>query len=151
VTDVLLASDADWVIQEVNAALSGPDTTVRVVRAGLAVAAAVEASAPDLVVLDLQIGNMGGMAACIDLHLEAGAGRLPHVPVLMLLDRAADVFLARRSEAEGWLVKPLDPFSLARAAELLMSGGTMTPQPDDDDATDQPEDQAANEAGAEVA
>ena len=148
---MLLASDADWVIQEVNAALSGPDTTVRVVRAGLAVAAAVEASAPDLVVLDLQIGNMGGMAACLDLHLEAGAGRLPHVPVLMLLDRAADVFLARRSEAEGWLVKPLDPFSLARAAELLMSGGTMTPQPDDDDATDQPEDQAANEAGAEVA
>jgi len=30
VTDVLLASDADWVIQDVNAALSGPDTTVRV-------------------------------------------------------------------------------------------------------------------------
>ena len=47
--------------------------------------------------LDLQIGNMGGMAACMALHLEESGGRLPHLPVLMLLDRQADVFLARRS------------------------------------------------------
>lgn len=150
-TDVLLASDADWVIQDVNAALSGPDTTVRVVRAGLAVAAAVEASTPDLVVLDLQIGNMGGMAACLDLHLEAGAGRLPHVPVLMLLDRSADVFLARRSEAEGWLVKPLNPLGLARAAALLISGGTMTDPIDDEPMDDEVDQEAATEDGAEVA
>ena len=70
---------------------------------------------PDLVVLDQQIGKMGGMAACLDLRLEEGAGRLPHVPVLMLLDRRADVFLARRSDAEGWVVKPLDPMRLGRA------------------------------------
>ena len=43
--------------------------------------------APHLVVLDMQIGNMGGMAACMALHLEESGGRLPHLPVLMLLDR----------------------------------------------------------------
>ena len=31
----------------------------------------------------------------------------------MLLDRDADVFLARRSDADGWLVKPLDAFRSA--------------------------------------
>ena len=31
------------------------------------------ATTPDLVVLDLQIGNMGGMATCLDLRLEEAA------------------------------------------------------------------------------
>lgn len=127
-TDVLLASDADWVIEEVGAALLDSDTGVRVVRAGSDVRDAVATQTPDLVILDLQIGNMGGMATCLDLRLEAGAGRLPDVPVLMLLDRSADVFLARRSDAEGWLVKPLDAFRLKMAATKLLAGETMYEQ-----------------------
>ena len=92
-------------------------------RRGADVRDAVAASEPALVVLDLQIGNMGGMAACMDLRLEAGAGRLPDVAVLMLLDREADVFLAQRSDADGWLIKPLDAFRLRRAATALLAGG----------------------------
>jgi hypothetical protein len=42
----------------------------------------------------------------------------------MLLDRIADVFLAQRSGAEGWLIKPLDSFRLRRAATALLAGGT---------------------------
>ena len=105
-----------------------PDVTVEEITRGAEVRPAVEHDAPDLVVLDLQIGNMGGMAVCLDLRLEEGAGRLPHVPVLMLLDRRADVFLARRSEAEGWLVKPLDPLRLRKAVRTLLSGGTFHDQ-----------------------
>ena len=56
--------------------------------------------------------------------LEEGAGRLPHVPVLMLLDRRPDVFLARRAQAEGWLVKPLDSLRLRKAITTVVSGGT---------------------------
>ena len=52
---------------------------------------------------------MGGMAVTMALRLDESAGMLPHVPVLMLLDRRADVHLARRSGADGWLIKPLDP------------------------------------------
>lgn len=75
-------------------------------------------------ILDLQIGNMGAMATCLDLRLEESGGRLDHIPVLMLLDRRPDVFLARRSEAEGWLVKPLDPIRLRKAIRALLAGGT---------------------------
>ena len=74
--------------------------------------------------LDLQIGNMGGIAACLHLHHEAGAERLPEVPVLMLLDRQADVFLARRSDADGWVVKPLDAFSLRKVATAILEGAS---------------------------
>jgi DNA-binding response OmpR family regulator len=125
VTEVLLATDADWVHREVTAALDG-EHTISWVRRGADVREAVAERDPDLVVLDLQIGNMGGMAACLDLHLEAGAGRLPDVPVLMLLDRHADVFLARRSNADGWLVKPLDAFRLRRAVAALLDGAMYT-------------------------
>jgi DNA-binding NarL/FixJ family response regulator len=34
------------------------------------------------------------------------------------------VFLARRSGAEGWLVKPLDPLRLRRAVQSLLDDGT---------------------------
>ncbi len=121
-TEVLIATDADAVFAEVEAALADESTTVVRVREGQAVAGAVAGSPPDLVVLDLQIGNMGGIATCIHLRLEAGAGRLPPVPVLMLLDRQADVFLARRSGADGWVVKPLDAFTLRRAATAILEG-----------------------------
>ena len=75
--------------------------------------------------LDLQIGNMGGMAVCMNLRLDESGGRLPHIRVLMLLDRAADTFLARRAGAEGWLVKPLDSLRLRRAAATVLRGGTV--------------------------
>jgi DNA-binding response OmpR family regulator len=125
-TEVLIATDADAVFAEVEAALADERTTVLRVREGQAVAPAVAASTPDLVVLDLQIGNMGGIATCIHLRHEAGEGRLPDVPVLVLLDRQADVFLARRSGADGWIVKPLDAFSLRRTATAILEGGPDT-------------------------
>ena len=37
-----------------------------------------------------QIGNMGGIAACLNLRLEQRAGRLPEAKALILLDRDAD-------------------------------------------------------------
>ena len=124
-TNVLLASDADWLIEEVCSALSDPGTDVTVVRAGADVRDSVSAESPDLVILDLQIGNMGGMATCMDLQLEIGAGRISHVPVLMLLDRSADLYLAQQAGAQGWLVKPLDSFRLKMASVKLLAGEDM--------------------------
>ena len=122
--ELIVVSDSPNVRETVLAAFPDPAITVRELTEGAHVRPAVQALTPDLVILDQQIGRMGAMAVCLDLHLEHGAGRLPHVPVLMLLDRRADVFLARRSEAEGWVVKPIDPFRLGRAITTLLAGGT---------------------------
>lgn len=104
--------------------IEDPDTTVRELTRGAQVLPAVHERLPDLAIVDLQIGKMGGMATAHELHLEEGAGRLGHVPVLMLLDRRADVFLARRAHAAGWVVKPLDPMRLSRAISTVLAGGT---------------------------
>jgi DNA-binding response OmpR family regulator len=120
--DILVATDAAWLFDEIASVLTTADTGVRRVSRGAEVTPAVEDHVPDLVILDLQIGNMGGMAAAMDLRLEEGAGRLPRVRILMLLDRRADVFLARRSDVDGWLVKPMNPVKLRKAVGDLLSG-----------------------------
>ncbi|MDP9074899.1 MAG: response regulator [Actinomycetota bacterium] len=123
-TEILVASDAGRVRDQLTSVLAGPETTIVALDRGPAVLPAIQAHVPDLVVLDLQMGNMGGMAICLDLRLEERAGRVKHTPVLMLLDRRADVFLARRSQADGWLIRPLDPIRIRRAVGKLLDGGT---------------------------
>ena len=117
--DILLATDADWIAQQCQAALGGAHTLHRVTR-GVDVLAAVTEIEPALVLLDLQIGNMGAMATCLAIRHEEGMGRLARRRVMMLLDRDADEFLAQRSTADGWLVKPIDPLRLARCVDGLL-------------------------------
>jgi DNA-binding response OmpR family regulator len=123
VSTILVASDAPTVRAEIAATAGNPDVTVVEARSGPEVMALVAASMPDLVIVDMQMGNMGGMAVCLELRLQESYDAIDHIPVLMLLDRRPDVFLARRSGAEGWLVKPLDPLRLRRAVTALLNDG----------------------------
>jgi DNA-binding response OmpR family regulator len=123
---ILLATDADWIVDEITAALGDDDVNFTVCRDGRAVSHQVTERMPDLAILDLQVGSMGAMAVTMALRLDESAGVVDHVPVLMLLDRRADLHLARRSGAEGWLVKPLDALRLRRAADAIIAGGTYT-------------------------
>jgi DNA-binding response OmpR family regulator len=126
---VLLAADADWLVDEIVAALGGPDVSFTVCTEGREVSRIVGERARgggpfDIGIFDLQIGSMGGMAVTLALRLDESAGVVPHIPVIMVLDRVADVFLSRRSGAEGWMVKPLDPLRLERAVKVVVAGGS---------------------------
>ena len=119
---IVVASDAAFLRKEIAAVADAPDVEIREAESGPEVVASVRDDPPDLVVVDMQMGNMGGMAVCLELRLQESYGDLPHIPVLMLLDRRPDVHLARRSGAEGWLVKPLDPLRLRRAIRSILAG-----------------------------
>ena len=120
-TNVLLATAEDHIFQEISASLSKNHQIIRVSE-GSNVLKTLISTSPVLIILDLQIGNMGGMATSLDLRLEQRAGRIPNQKILMLLDREADEFLGKRSEADCWIIKPIDPLSLSRkVAELLKS------------------------------
>ena len=123
-SDVLIATDADWIFDDVDAALSDEGTRVLRVRRGRDVSPLVREEHPELIILDMQIGNMGGIATALNLEQEFEAGTTPEAPILLLLDRPADVPLARRWAVDGWLVKPLDSFRLRRAARALTAGET---------------------------
>ena len=120
---VLVATDAQHMLDDIIAALGTPETSFTVCRDGRDVTLAVTQRTPDVAVLDLQVGSMGAMAVTMNLRLDESGGRLPHIPVVMLLDRIAYVHLARRSGAEGWLVKPIDSLRLRRAVKEVCSGG----------------------------
>ena len=123
---VLVASDANWVRDHVRTALCGPGFELIEVERGRDVRTAVAEHEPDLVIVDLQIANMGGMAVSLDLRLEESGGRLPHVPILLLLDREADRFLAKRVDADAELVKPVDPGTLRRTVDALLARDVET-------------------------
>ncbi|MHB1088206.1 MAG: response regulator transcription factor [Acidimicrobiales bacterium] len=119
---VLLASDLASLRHELRAMLEGPDLFIEEFANGPDVLERVKGGDVDLVILDMQIGAMGAMAICMDLRHEESYGALEPVSVLMLLDRRPDVFLARRSGAEGFVVKPLDPQRVRTAVRALLRG-----------------------------
>jgi len=138
---ILVAAEAAWVRELVRSSCTGPGQRVVEVVRGQDVRAAVTDEEPELVILDMQIANQGGVATAIDLRLEASAGRLPDTAILLLLDREADRFLAKRADADAELVKPVDPGTLRRTVERLLAEEAFVDDADedpDDDDTDTP-------------
>ena len=136
-SSILVAADAQWVRDLVKTACTRPGQRVVEVTRGQDVRTTVEREQPEVVVLDMQIANMGGIAVSIDLRLEGAAGRIPDVSILLLLDREADRFLAKRADADAELVKPVDPSTLRRAIDTLLA--TRVPALVADASTPEPE------------
>ena len=117
---VLLATDSDETAEETFAALSSSETIVSRVTRGEDVRSVAAELEPDLVILDLQIGNMGGVAASLDLRHEITAGRLKPLKIILLLDREADTWIATEAKADSELVKPLNALRLRKLAKSLL-------------------------------
>lgn len=140
VQTILVVAEAPWIRNLVRSAFLRPGERVVEARRGQDARIAVAEHAPDVAFVDMQVGNMGGFAITIDLHLESGAGRIPSVPVILLLDRVADRFLARRADADVALVKPVTTADLRTAAEPYLTpaaavGHDRDAAPDGDDPT----------------
>jgi len=122
VANVLIASDIASLRRDLRATLEGPEIFIEEAASGPEVLEMVREGGIDLVITDLQMGAMGGMAVCLELRHDESYLTYDPVAVLMLLDRRADVFLARRSGADGFLVKPLDPQRVRAAVRTLLAG-----------------------------
>ncbi len=119
---LLIVTDSTELEAQLASVLESGGDTIYAASSGRAVLGAVRDLEPQLVILDGQIGSMGGIAISTDLRLEAGAGRAPDTKILLLLDRRADVFTARRTGADGYLVKPLNALLLRKAVAEVLAG-----------------------------
>lgn len=76
---------------------------------------------PSAVVVDLQTGSAGGFALALDMSHNAV---LATVPIVMLIERDQDAWLARKAGARVVLRKPLEPAVLVDA---VLSALSQTP------------------------
>ena len=114
---IIVVADEEWTRNDVHAALTEPDYALTDHEDPTTVGEALASEKPDLVVVDLQVGSMGGMAIARQLHQQAALAGEKEVPVVMLLDRSADDFLAKRSGVAGWVTKPFTAHEIRTAVE----------------------------------
>lgn len=114
---ILVVTDEPWARNEAHAALTEPDFTLVDHTDPTTTADTVATSAFDAVLVDLQIGSMGGMAVARDMRQQASLAGTEPVPVVLLLDRMADSFLAKRAGAAAWVTKPFTAHDLRTAVD----------------------------------
>jgi DNA-binding response OmpR family regulator len=78
-----------------------------------AVVSAVETGGFDLLILDGEAAKAGGMGICRQLKHEMN----PCPPVLLIVGRQDDAWLATWSEADRVMSHPIDPFEMKAAVE----------------------------------
>ena len=129
--NILLISDATVVLDELLAVVDDGENQIVSLRNADRLRSTVDELQPDLVITDCQVQSMGGIAICLDLKLEESGGRLPHVPVLILLDRRADVFLAKTSDLEprGTSSSPSTRSGSASPSRRCSAAGSTTMSP----------------------
>jgi DNA-binding response OmpR family regulator len=114
---IIVIADEAWARNEVHAALTQPDYTLIDHSDPSTAPELLDVESPDAVVIDLQVASMGGMAIARELHQQAALNDKVEVPVVLLLDRAADSFLAKRSGVAAWVTKPFTAHDLRTAVE----------------------------------
>ena len=122
--DILLVADVSWVASHVRATLSEARFSIKVIDDPRAVAEAVAASRPDVILVDFQVGSMGGMAVTRAVRDGVAADGVRRPAIVLLLDRDADAFLAGRSGADAWVRKPFSTDDLRRTIDSALEGAT---------------------------
>jgi DNA-binding response OmpR family regulator len=100
----LVVADANWVVDDVRAALTFGDWDIESLSDPRRAAEVVKETKPNVVIVDLQVHSMGGMA--IIRAIRAVHQDEPPPRTVLLLDRSADRFIARRALADDSVVKP---------------------------------------------
>ena len=127
--NVLLVADHPSVAAQVHAAVDGMDdvTVLHVSLPQRALALIDEGGqAFDVVVADNDTHPTGGLALCREVKARGQMGAAVP-PVVLLLARPQDTWLANWAQADATVQKPADPFDLAEALQAVVDGGTPVP------------------------
>lgn len=110
---VVVIADGSWVVNEVKSALTSGEWLIEELTDPRAVADRLEQSRVDVVVVDMQVGSKGGMAVIRTIRQSTTPAERPRT--VLLLDRSADEFIARRAGADASVLKPINAAALRAA------------------------------------
>jgi DNA-binding NarL/FixJ family response regulator len=126
-TDVLVVDDQD-LIRAGLAALIDAAPGLRVVGQAATGQAAVRQAIelrPDVVVMDIRMPGLDGVAATEHIMSAEYVGTRPHVLILTTFDLDEYVFAALRAGASGFLLKETRPDRLLAAIHTVASGDSL--------------------------
>ena len=109
----LLVCDTPWVANDARAALSLDKWEIVTTDDPTRAASVASETNPDAVIVDMQVASMGGMAVIRDIRDVFQNRNRPRT--VLLLDRSADSFLAKRAGADAWVLKPFHAAQLREA------------------------------------
>lgn len=127
---VLLVCDNPRISTTVMSALIGdPQTTITEVRTPQRGLVLIDEGQPfDLVVADNDTAPSGGFFLVREIKARGQMGRdMP--PAILFLAREADRFLSNWSQADAYVVKPVDPFDFREVATRLVAGEPLPQLP----------------------
>ena len=120
---MLVVADDQWVTNDVDAGLSDERATIVIEADPHAVTAKAAEILPELYLIDLQVGSMGGMALIRSLKADMSMGKIPVAPIVLMTDRDADSFLAKRAGADQWIRKPFSAQELRSVRDAVLPVG----------------------------
>jgi two-component system NarL family response regulator len=117
----VLVADDHQLMREGTAALLGADERIEVIALARDGREAIDLAgrrAPDVVLLDLNMPEVGGLEACA--RLREGGG--PEVLMLTVSEEEPDLYAALRVGAAGYLTKDVPPAELIEAVLAVARG-----------------------------
>src|SRR5437588_9221367 len=124
-TTVLVVDDDGPILRMLERTLSADGYDVTAASGGGEALAAVERSVPDLVILDIAMPGLDGLAVCRRLR-----GKGLALPILMLTarDAVSDRVAGLDAGADDYLVKPFAPEELLARVRALLRRGDAPPE-----------------------
>ena len=113
----LVVADGSWVTNEVRASLAVGEWDIEETSDPRNVVDQLTESKADAVIVDMQVGSMGGMAVIRAIRQATEPATRPRL--VLLLDRDADRFLAGRAGADAAVRKPINAHDLRTALRMV--------------------------------
>jgi len=122
--DILLVDDNEQNLELLGAFLEEFEAaggTVRTAKDGLEALKAIQAKAPDALLLDVMMPRMSGFQLCSKLKADPAT---KHIPVMMVtaLNEISDVERAMECGADDFISKPVNKVELVGRVKALLAG-----------------------------